>query len=64
MRLFQRDIDGFLLCGEHYRASSDLLAVALRAQPDRATGSLPPENQARTVIRELPAATFTPEAAP
>ena len=35
VRLSQRDIDGLLLCGEHYGAASDLLAVALRVQPDR-----------------------------
>ena len=35
VRLSQRDIDGLLLCGEHYGAPSDLLGVALRVQPDR-----------------------------
>lgn len=29
VRLSQRDIDGLLLCGEHYGAPSDLLAQAL-----------------------------------
>ena len=38
VRLSQRDIDGLLLCGEHYGAPYDLLAAALRVQPDR----LPP----------------------
>jgi hypothetical protein len=35
VRLSQRDIDGLLLCGEHYGAPIDLLAAALRVQPDR-----------------------------
>ena len=35
VRLSQRDIDGLLLVGEHYGAPFDLLAVALRVQPDR-----------------------------
>jgi hypothetical protein len=35
VRLSQRDIDGLLLCGEHYGAPADLLATALRIQPDR-----------------------------
>jgi hypothetical protein len=35
VRLSQRDIDGLLLCGEHYGAPYDLLASALRVQPDR-----------------------------
>jgi hypothetical protein len=35
VRLSQRDIDGLLLCGEHYGAPLDLLAAALRVQPDR-----------------------------
>jgi hypothetical protein len=35
VRLSQRDIDGLLLCGEHYGAPFDLLAVALRVQPER-----------------------------
>jgi hypothetical protein len=35
VRLSQRDIDGLLLCGEHYGAPYDLLADALRVQPDR-----------------------------
>jgi hypothetical protein len=35
VRLSQRDIDGLLLCGEHYGAPFDLLALALRVQPDR-----------------------------
>ncbi len=30
IRLSQRDIDGLLLCGEHYGVPSDLLAAALR----------------------------------
>ena len=38
VRLSQRDIDGLLLCGEHYGARYDLLAAALRVRPDR----LPP----------------------
>jgi hypothetical protein len=36
IRLSQRDIDGLLLCAEHYGAPYDLLAEALRVQPDRA----------------------------
>jgi hypothetical protein len=35
VRLSQRDIDGLLLCGEHYGAPADLLAAALRTHPDR-----------------------------
>ena len=35
VRLSQRDIDGLLLTGEHYGAHADLLAAALRVQPDR-----------------------------
>ena len=35
VRLSQRDIDGLLLCGEHGGAPYDLLALALRVQPDR-----------------------------
>jgi hypothetical protein len=35
IRLSQRDIDGLLLCGEHYGAPFDLLALALRVPPDR-----------------------------
>jgi len=35
IRLSQRDIDGLLLVGEHYGAPADLLARALRVQPDR-----------------------------
>ena len=35
VRLSQRDIDGLLLCGEHYGAPADLLALALRVQPER-----------------------------
>jgi len=35
IRLSQRDIDGLLLCGEHYGAPYDLLAAALRVRPDR-----------------------------
>jgi hypothetical protein len=37
VRLSQRDIDGLLVCGEHYGAPIDLLASALRVQPDRVT---------------------------
>jgi hypothetical protein len=37
VRLSQRDIDGLLLCGEHYGAPHDLLALALRVQPERIT---------------------------
>ena len=32
--LSQRDIDGLLLCGEHYGVPCDLLADALRVSPD------------------------------
>jgi hypothetical protein len=35
VRLSQRDIDGLLLCGEHGGAPYDLLALALRVQPER-----------------------------
>jgi hypothetical protein len=35
VRLGQRDIDGLLLCGEHYGAPYDLLAPMLQVQPDR-----------------------------
>jgi hypothetical protein len=35
VRLSQRDIDGLMLCGEHYGAPLDLLADALRVHPDR-----------------------------
>jgi hypothetical protein len=35
VRLSQRDIDGLLLCGEHYGTPSDLLAAALRVAPGR-----------------------------
>ena len=35
IRLSQRDINGLLLCGEHYGAPYDLLAAALRVAPDR-----------------------------
>ena len=35
VRLSQRDIDGLLLCGEHYGAPYDLLADAMRVPPDR-----------------------------
>jgi hypothetical protein len=35
IQLSQRDIDGLLLCGEHYGAPYDLLAVALGVPPGR-----------------------------
>ena len=35
VRLSQRDIDGLMLCGEHYGVPVDLLAAALRVAPDR-----------------------------
>jgi hypothetical protein len=35
VRLSERDIDGLLLCGEHFGAPYDLLALALRVAPDR-----------------------------
>jgi hypothetical protein len=35
VRLSQRDIDGLLLCGEHYGAPYDLLTAALGAHPGR-----------------------------
>ena len=38
VRLSERDIGGLLLCGEHFGAPYDLLALALRVAPDR----LPP----------------------
>ena len=34
VQLSQRDIDGLLLCGEHSGAPFDLLATALRVEPD------------------------------
>ena len=38
MRLGRRDIDGLILCAEHYGAPYDLLAAALGAQPARLRG--------------------------
>ena len=38
VRLGQRDIDGLILCAEHYAAPYDLLAAALGAQPARLRG--------------------------
>ena len=38
VRLGRRDIDGLLLCAEHYGAPYDLLAAALGAQPARLRG--------------------------
>jgi hypothetical protein len=35
IQLTQRDIDGLLLCGEHYGAPYDLLAAALGMPPER-----------------------------
>jgi len=35
VRLSQRDIDGLLLCGEHYGAPLDLLAATLRVSEER-----------------------------
>jgi hypothetical protein len=35
LNLSQRDIDGLLLCGEHSGAPFDLLATALRVEPER-----------------------------
>src|SRR5271168_2802201 len=35
VQMSQRDIDGLLLCGEHYGCPYDLLADALRVVPDR-----------------------------
>src|ERR1035441_2605095 len=35
VRVSQRDIDGLLLCGEHYGAPYDLLATALQFDPAR-----------------------------
>lgn len=35
VQLSQRDIDGLLLCGEHYGAPYDLLAAALGVPPER-----------------------------
>jgi hypothetical protein len=35
IQLSQRDIDGLLLCGEHWGAPYDLLAAALRVNPER-----------------------------
>jgi hypothetical protein len=38
VRLGQRDIDGLILCAEHYAARYDLLTAALGAQPARLRG--------------------------
>jgi len=38
VRLGRRDIDGLLLCAEHFGAPYDLLAAALGAQPARLRG--------------------------
>jgi hypothetical protein len=38
VRLGRRDIDGLILCAEHYGAPYDLLAAALDAQPARLRG--------------------------
>jgi hypothetical protein len=38
VRLGQRDIDGLILCAEHFGAPYDLLAAALGAQPARLRG--------------------------
>ena len=38
VRLGQRDIDGLILCAEHFGAPYDLLAAALDAQPARLRG--------------------------
>jgi hypothetical protein len=38
VRLGRRDIDGLILCAEHYGAPYDLLAAALAAQPARLRG--------------------------
>ncbi len=38
VRLGRRDIDGLILCAEHYGAPYDLLAFALAAQPARLRG--------------------------
>ena len=35
IRLSQRDIDGLLLVGEHWGAPADLLAAAIKVDPDR-----------------------------
>src|ERR1019366_8534875 len=38
VRLGQRDIDGLILCAEHFCAPYDLLVAALGAQPARLRG--------------------------
>jgi hypothetical protein len=38
VRLGRRDIDGLIMCAEHYGAPYDLLAAALAAQPARLRG--------------------------
>src|ERR1700759_1748189 len=38
VQLSQRDIDGLLLCGEHFGAPFDLLATALGVEPERLSG--------------------------
>ena len=40
LRFTQRDIDGLVLCGEHYAAPYDLLAAALRARSQSAVDHL------------------------
>ncbi len=56
VRLSRRDIDGLLICGEHYGVPLDLLAAALRVQPARlpaitpgggGPGTRPPGGSAR-----------------
>ena len=74
VRLSQRDSDGpltrtirimsGLLSPLRYAQVIYLTAPATRPVVSRAAASLPPGDQARMVIRELPAAAFTPEAAP
>src|ERR1700722_16446198 len=38
VRLGRRDVDGLIMCAEHYGAPYDLLAAALAAQPARLRG--------------------------
>jgi len=48
LQLSQRDIDGLLLCSEHPGAPFDLLAIALRVEPER------------VMVQDLPDYAFAP----
>src|SRR4029077_19053232 len=55
VRLSQRDIDGLMLCGEHWGAPFDLLAAALRVPPDRLSAIPQPWRPAGYAARAPPA---------